>query len=91
MTEACARPHRWAGVNLGADRLIIIGHSRRRSRTRNPMKISPIRAWVIIGGYLLDIIFMDRMAADLDRLERTNRLLEDWTDDCAPPAGLRRV
>lgn len=77
-------------LNLGADRMIIIG-TRDEVQDPEPNEDQPYPGLGDIGGYLLDIIFMDRMAADLDRLERTNRLLEDWTDDCAPPAGLRRV
>jgi len=77
-------------LQLGADRLIIIGT---RDEVQDPEPTTPQAYPGLgeIGGYLLDIIFMDHLNADLNHLQRTNRLIEDWPADCPRPEGLRHV
>ncbi|AKS43319.1 patatin-like phospholipase family protein [Wenzhouxiangella marina] len=77
-------------LQMGADRLVIIG-TRDEVQDPEPTRLQAYPGLGDIGGYLLDIIFMDHLSADLDRLERTNRMLEQWPGDCPPPEGLRRV
>ncbi|MEN1727153.1 MAG: patatin-like phospholipase family protein [Pseudomonadota bacterium] len=77
-------------VQLGADRLLIIGT---RDEVQDPEPTAPQAYPGLgeIGGYLLDIIFMDHLSADLDRLQRINNLLDHWPDDCPVPEDLKRV
>ena len=61
-------------IHLGADRLLII--STRDERPDPPPDTpAPYPSLGEIGGYLLDVIFMDTLNADLNRLQRINRTL----------------
>jgi len=77
-------------VKLGADKLIVIGT---RDEVQDPEPASPQAYPGLgeLGAYLLDIIFMDHLNADLAHLERTNRLVEQWPVDSERPEGLRRI
>ena len=41
-------------------------------------------------GFMLDTLFMEGLHADLERVERTNALL-DHLQECPMPLGLRRI
>jgi NTE family protein len=77
-------------IRLGAERLLVIG-TRDERADPEPQKDQDYPGPGEIGGSLLDIIFMDHLSADLERLEATNRLLADWPTDCPRPAGLRPI
>ncbi len=63
-------------IRLGADRLVIIGT---RDEVPDPEPVVDVDYPSLgdLGGYLLDVIFMDHLQADIERLERLNRLLGD--------------
>ena len=77
-------------VKLGANKLIVIGT---RDEVQDPEPSSPqdYPGLGEIGGYLLDVIFMDHLNADLNHLERTNQLIKDWPATTPKPADLKRV
>ena len=61
-------------IRLGADRLLIIG-TRDELPDPEPKVDAAYPTLGHIGGYLLDVIFMDYVGNDLERLERINRTL----------------
>ncbi len=74
-------------LHLGADRVIVIGTARIRSdsspeRTRGDLY--PTLAQV--AGHVMNSIFLDSLAVDLERLERINR-----TISCVPPETLKKM
>ncbi|TVQ37317.1 MAG: patatin-like phospholipase family protein [Wenzhouxiangella sp.] len=77
-------------LHRGADRLLIIGT---RDEVPDPEPTRPVAYPSLgdIGGHVLDVIFMDHITSDLDRLQRINTLLETLPSGCAPPVGLRPV
>ena len=77
-------------VKLGADKLIVIG-TRDEVQDPEPTRPQDYPGLGDIGSYLLDIIFMDHLNADLDHLERTNRIVDAWPAETVRPEGLRRI
>lgn len=77
-------------LHRGADRLLIIGT---RDEVPDPEPTVPAAYPSLgdVGGHLLDVIFMDHITSDLDRLARINSMLASLPADCAPPAGMRPV
>jgi len=74
-------------LHLGADRVVVIGTARVRSdstpeRTRGDL--FPTLAQ--IAGHVMNSIFLDSLAVDLERLERINR-----TVSCSSPEALKRM
>ena len=77
-------------LKMGADRLLIIG-TRDETPDPEPVRNQSYPGPGEIGGSLLDVIFMDHLSADLERLQRSNQMLADWPTDRPFPAGLRQV
>ncbi|MDZ7670939.1 MAG: hypothetical protein U5Q16_16510 [Gammaproteobacteria bacterium] len=77
-------------IRLGADRLLIIGT---REETPDPEPTEDARYPELgdIGGYLLDVIFMDYLANDLARLRRINQTLSTMSESQRADSGLRIV
>jgi NTE family protein len=74
-------------LHLGADRIVVVGTARIRSdaspeRTRGDLY--PTLAQV--AGHVMNSIFLDSLAVDLERLERINR-----TISCVDPATLKKM
>ena len=73
-------------LHLGADRIVVIGTARIRNdapeRTRGDLY--PTLAQV--AGHVMNSIFLDSLAVDLERLERINR-----TISCVDPATLKKM
>jgi NTE family protein len=68
-------------IHLGADRMLIIGVRDERPATEPPPGYTPERpTFAHLGGYMLDTLFMDGLYTDLERLSRTNRILEQLGD-----------
>ena len=74
-------------IHLGADRILVIGA---RSSRLDPPVADKAPDIGEMFGFMLDTLFMEGLHADVERLERTNALL-DHLKDCAPPLGLRRI
>ncbi|HXF78798.1 MAG TPA: patatin-like phospholipase family protein [Usitatibacter sp.] len=73
-------------LHLGADRVIVVGTARIRtdSPERTASNLYPTLAQ--IAGHVLNSIFLDSLAVDLERLERINK-----TISCVDPATLKKM
>jgi NTE family protein len=79
-------------IHLGADRMLIVGVRDERPDAEPPSGHRPEPpTFAHLGGYMLDTLFMDGLYTDLERLSRTNRILEQLGDKklTGPLAGLR--
>jgi len=78
-------------IHLGARRILLIGMraAPRSIRRGQPADQYPTTAEVL--GLLFHSIFLDAMDADVERLERFNRIIEALPPGVAPPGGLRKV
>jgi NTE family protein len=64
-------------IHLGADRMLVVGVRDERPDAEPPVGASPERpTFAHLAGYMLDTLFMDGLYTDLERLSRTNRMLE---------------
>ena len=77
-------------IHLGADRVLVIGTGYRNgthpeARQEDP----PYPSLAQVAGHAMSSIFLDSLAVDVERLERTNALLEHA--DLPDPASGRRV
>jgi len=61
-------------IRLGADRILVIG-IRDLKRDQVPSGPVPYPTLGNLAGYLLDLIFMDNLDADIERLQRVNHTL----------------
>lgn len=78
-------------LHLGASKILIIA-------TRNGIAPPPPEAPGVpypslgeIAGYMMDVIFMDNLQADLARLQRVNRTLSLMTEEQRRLSGLRPI
>lgn len=67
-------------IHLGADRLLVVT-TRDERPDPEPSEDVEYPTFGEIGGYLLDTIFMDRLTADIARLERINETLALMTPE----------
>lgn len=67
-------------IHLGADRLLVVT-TRDERPDPEPTEPAQYPAFGEVGGYLLDTIFMDRLTADIARLERINETLSLMTPE----------
>jgi NTE family protein len=68
-------------IHLGADRMLIGGVRDERPDAEPPVGAMPEQpTFAHLGGYMLDTLFMDGLYTDLERLSRTNRILEQLGD-----------
>jgi NTE family protein len=77
-------------IHMGADRLLIIG-TRDELQDPVPSVCGRYPSLGEIGGYLLDVIFMDYLNNDLSRLRRINRTLEHIPTEQRKATRLRQV
>ena len=64
-------------IHLGADRMLVIGVRDERPDPEPPADGHPTPpTFAHLGGYMLDTLFMDGLYADLERLARLNRIVE---------------
>lgn len=77
-------------IHMGADRIVIIG-TRDAGQDAEPGDRAGYPSLGDIGGYLLDVIFMDYLTNDLARLERINRTLSLMTEAQRAKTELRPV
>lgn len=68
-------------IHLGADRILVVGVRDERPDAEPPAGTDPDPpTFAHLGGYMLDTLFMDGLYTDLERLSRTNRILEQLGD-----------
>jgi len=77
-------------IRMGADRMLIIG-TRDVRPDPEPAEDEAYPSVGDIGAYLLDVIFMDYLANDLERLRRINATLEHVPEDRRAQTGLRPI
>lgn len=58
-------------IRLGADRILVVG-IRDSKRDQAPTSPRPYPSLGNLAGYMLDLIFMDSLDADIERLQRVN-------------------
>ena len=76
-------------IHLGADRLLVIGvRAQNAAGLGGVIGIDHTPSSGEIFGFLLDTLFSDQVDADLDQLERTNRMIREAA---APLDGLRPI
>ena len=67
-------------VHLGAERMLVIGlRNEQPNRLPAPGEPVPYPPLGQIAGYLLDVLFRDRVYGDLERLQRINTTVSHMT------------
>jgi NTE family protein len=61
-------------IRLGADRILVVG-IRNLKRDEAPILPRPYPSLGNLAGYMLDLIFMDSLDADIERLQRINNTI----------------
>lgn len=79
-------------IHLGADRMLVIGvrdeHGDPEPKSENELEKPSLAQ---LAGYMLDSLFMDGLYADLERITRTNLMLEQLgTEGLRPPIATLR-
>lgn len=75
-------------IHLGADRLLVIG-TRDEQPDPAPDIVPAYPGAAVVGGYLLDTVFMDTLQSDLARLSRINETLALMTPEQRGNTSLR--
>jgi NTE family protein len=78
----------WPALHMGADRLLIIG-TRDEVPDPEPQHDAAYPSLGDIGGYLLDVIFMDHLTSDLARLNSINTMIEQTPEHYRRAIGIR--
>src|SRR5262245_46336472 len=77
-------------IRLGADRILVIG-IRDLKRDKVPATPVPYPSLGNLAGYMLDLIFMDNLDADIERLQRINNTLSLLDPDKRAKTPLRKI
>lgn len=78
-------------IHLGAERLLVIGAGRAREAATPQPKDPTYPSLAQIAGHSLSSIFLDALAADVERLQRINRTLSFMDAEQRREVGLRPV
>jgi NTE family protein len=73
-------------LHLGADRVLVVGTARIRDEAPQRTRGDLYPSLAQVAGHVMNSIFLDSLAVDIERLERINR-----TISCVEPAQLRRM
>ena len=73
-------------LHLGADRVVVVGTARIRSEAPDRTRGDLYPTLAQVAGHVMNSIFLDSLAVDLERLERINR-----TISCVDPATLKKL
>jgi NTE family protein len=73
-------------LHLGADRVVVVGTARTKSDAPQRTRSDVYPSLAQIAGHVMNSIFLDSLAVDLERLERINR-----TISCVEPDQLRKM
>ena len=77
-------------IHAGADRILIIG-VRDEPRPQPPPGNGTYPSLGLIGGYTLDVIFMDNLDTDIERSQRINRTIAQVPPEKHAGLGLRSI
>jgi NTE family protein len=75
-------------LHLGADRVIVVGTARIKSEAPERTRGDLFPTLAQIAGHVLNSIFLDSLAVDLERLERINRTISAVDPATAKKMGL---
>ncbi len=67
-------------IHLGADRVLIVGSSRKNEH-RERREVDAYPSLAQIAGHALSSIFLDSLAVDIERMQRINKTLSAIPDD----------
>ena len=73
-------------LHLGADRVLVVGTARIKNDTPERTRGDLYPTLAQVAGHVMNSIFLDSLAVDIERLERINR-----TVSCVPPEALRKM
>src|SRR5262249_51072449 len=73
-------------LHLGADRVVVVGTARTKNEPPQRTRSDIYPSLAQIAGHVMNSIFLDSLAVDLERLERINR-----TISCVEPEQLRKM
>jgi NTE family protein len=73
-------------LHLGADRVVVVGTARIRNDSPERTRGDLFPTLAQVAGHVMNSIFLDSLAVDLERLERINR-----TVSCSSPEALRKM
>ena len=73
-------------LHLGADRVVVIGTAKIRDASPERTRGDHFPTLAQIAGHVMNSIFLDSLAVDLERLERINR-----TVSCSSPDALKKM
>jgi NTE family protein len=73
-------------LHLGADRVVVIGTAKIRNESPERTRGDHFPTLAQIAGHVMNSIFLDSLAVDLERLERINR-----TVSCSSPDALKKM
>jgi len=73
-------------LHLGSDRVIVVGTAKIRSDAPERTRGDTYPSLAQIAGHVMNSIFLDSLAVDIERLERINR-----TISCVPEDSLRKM
>jgi NTE family protein len=73
-------------LHLGSDRVVVIGTARIRNDSPERLRGDNFPTLAQIAGHVMNSIFLDSLAVDIERLERINR-----TVSCVPPDALKKM
>ena len=73
-------------LHLGSDRVVVVGTARIRNDSPERTRGDLFPTLAQIAGHVMNSIFLDTLAVDLERLERINR-----TVSCVPPESLKKM
>jgi NTE family protein len=73
-------------LHLGSDRVVVIGTARIRNDSPERTRGDLYPTFAQVAGHVMNSIFLDSLAVDLERLERINR-----TVSCSSPEALRKM
>jgi len=73
-------------LHLGADRIVVVGTARIRNESPERTRGDLYPTLAQIAGHVMNSIFLDSLAVDLERLERINR-----TISAVPPETLKKM
>ena len=73
-------------LHLGADRVVVVGTAKIRNESPERTRGDSYPTLAQVAGHVMNSIFLDSLAVDLERLERINR-----TVSCSSPEALKRM
>lgn len=78
-------------IHLGATRVLVVGGGRMSEAASDPAPDSGYPSLAQIAGHALSSIFLDSLAADIERLQRVNQTLERVPPEARAALPLRRM